>query len=114
MATIKKPSGSRAAPVTSKTSSKKSPGKGGRKPAPAQPREPEAPKVARARRSPAAKKELSAEERHEMIARAAFFIAEHRGFLGGNPLSDWLLAEREVLASPPAAEPARRRTPPKD
>ncbi len=92
MATKKKPSGSRAAPVTSKTSS---------------------PKAAKPRKAPA-KKELSPEERHEMIARAAFFIAEHRGFLGGNALSDWLLAEREVLASPPAPEPARRRTPPSD
>lgn len=93
MAAKKKPSGSRAAPVTSKAPS---------------------PKAAKARKAPAAKKELSPEERHEMIARAAFFIAEHRGFLGGNPLSDWLLAEREVLASPPAPGPARRRTPPND
>jgi len=114
MATKKKPSGSRAAPVTSKTSSPKTTDERGRKPVPAQPREPEAPMAAKARKAPAAKKELSPEERHEMIARAAFFIAEHRGFLGGNALSDWLLAEREVLASQPAPGPARRRAPPND
>ena len=112
MATKKKPSGSRTAPVTSKTSSPKATDKVGRKPVPAQPPEPEAPKPAKPRKAPA-KKELSPEERHEMIARAAFFIAEHRGFFGGDALADWLLAEREVLASPPAGGPARRRTAPK-
>ena len=114
MATQKKPSGPRAAPVTSKTSSTKAPVKGGRKPVAAQPPEPEAPKAARGRKAQVAKRELSAQERHEMIARAAFFIAEHRGFFGGDALADWLLAEREVLASPPTEGPARRRPAPED
>lgn len=34
----------------------------------------------------------------QMIAEAAFFIAERRGFAPGNELSDWLLAEKEVEA----------------
>ena len=35
-------------------------------------------------------------ERQVMIAEAAYFIAEHRGFTAGGELSDWLQAEREV------------------
>lgn len=35
-------------------------------------------------------------ERQVMIAEAAYFIAEQRGFTAGDELSDWLQAEREV------------------
>ncbi len=38
-------------------------------------------------------------ERQMMIAEAAYFIAEHRGFTAGGELSDWLQAEREVQTS---------------
>jgi hypothetical protein len=38
----------------------------------------------------------TAEERHKMIAEAAYLIAAHRGFAPGHELSDWLAAEREV------------------
>ncbi len=38
-------------------------------------------------------------ERQVMIAEAAYFIAEHRGFTAGDELSDWLQAEREVQPS---------------
>ena len=31
-----------------------------------------------------------------MIAEAAYFRSEHRGFSGGNELDDWLEAEREI------------------
>jgi len=31
-----------------------------------------------------------------MIAEAAYFRAEHRGFRGGDPLEDWLQAEAEI------------------
>jgi len=34
--------------------------------------------------------------RHAMIAEAAFFIAQERGFAPGQELDDWLAAEREV------------------
>ena len=35
-------------------------------------------------------------ERHAMIAEAAYYIAEQRGFQPGHELEDWLCAEREV------------------
>jgi hypothetical protein len=35
-------------------------------------------------------------QRHSLIAEAAFFIAEERGFAPGQELDDWLAAEREV------------------
>lgn len=35
-------------------------------------------------------------QRHHMIEEAAYFLAEHRGFEGGDPLQDWLVAESEV------------------
>jgi hypothetical protein len=37
--------------------------------------------------------------REEMIAVAAYFRAEHRGFDGGDPVADWLAAEAEVDAA---------------
>lgn len=36
------------------------------------------------------------EQRHHLIAEAAYFRAESRGFQGGCPIEDWLEAEREV------------------
>jgi hypothetical protein len=38
----------------------------------------------------------TAEERYRMIAEAAYFRAEKRGFLGGNVAEDWLQAEAEI------------------
>jgi DUF2934 family protein len=37
--------------------------------------------------------------RRELIARTAYFRAEHRGFEAGHELEDWCEAEREVDAS---------------
>jgi hypothetical protein len=37
-------------------------------------------------------------DRQQRIAEAAYFRAEQRGFNGGDSVSDWLLAEREVDA----------------
>jgi hypothetical protein len=34
--------------------------------------------------------------RQAMIATAAYFRAERRGFSGGNPLDDWLQSEAEI------------------
>ncbi|MDP1612908.1 MAG: DUF2934 domain-containing protein [Sulfuritalea sp.] len=34
--------------------------------------------------------------REQMIAEAAYFRAEHRGFEPGNEMSDWLQAESDV------------------
>jgi hypothetical protein len=36
------------------------------------------------------------EDRYRMIAEAAYFRAERRGFVAGNELQDWLDAEIEV------------------
>ncbi|MGA9031931.1 MAG: DUF2934 domain-containing protein [Sulfuricaulis sp.] len=39
---------------------------------------------------------ISPEERHRMIAEAAYFRALERGFDGGDPLTDWLAAEKQI------------------
>jgi hypothetical protein len=35
-------------------------------------------------------------QREQMVAEAAYYIAEHRDFQGGDPTADWLQAEREI------------------
>jgi hypothetical protein len=35
-------------------------------------------------------------KRRHMIAEAAYFRAQRRDFRGGNPIEDWLTAEREI------------------
>lgn len=39
---------------------------------------------------------ITAEQRQQMIAEAAYFLAERRGFNGGDPGQDWLEAEAEI------------------
>jgi Protein of unknown function (DUF2934) len=39
---------------------------------------------------------FSPAERHRMIELTAYYIAEKRGFAGGDPDADWLAAEAEV------------------
>jgi hypothetical protein len=39
---------------------------------------------------------VSADERRQWIATAAYFKAEHRGFAPGNAAADWLEAESEI------------------
>ncbi|NOX27299.1 MAG: DUF2934 domain-containing protein [Gammaproteobacteria bacterium] len=39
---------------------------------------------------------VSAQERHCMVAEAAYLLAEQRGFQGDSALADWLRAETEV------------------
>jgi len=41
---------------------------------------------------------LSTDERHRMIAEAAYYRAQRRGFAGGNSHQDWLDAEAKVDA----------------
>lgn len=41
---------------------------------------------------------VSDEQRRQMISEAAYFLAERRGFHGGDPVADWLRAEAEVSA----------------
>lgn len=80
----------RAAAGTSATKvGKKSAAKPGRKTAS------KARKTAKPRRS-AAKAAVSAEERERMIAEAAYFKAEHRGFAGDTREEDWHQAAAEI------------------
>ena len=54
---------------------------------------------------------VSTEERRRMITEAAYFLAERRGFAGGNAEDDWLQAEREIdraLQAPPASTDSSR------
>lgn len=39
---------------------------------------------------------ITPEQRFNMIAEAAYFMAEKRGFSGGDPETDWLCAESEI------------------
>nr|VFK50302.1 MAG: Protein of unknown function (DUF2934) [Candidatus Kentron sp. TUN]VFK51422.1 MAG: Protein of unknown function (DUF2934) [Candidatus Kentron sp. TUN]VFK58007.1 MAG: Protein of unknown function (DUF2934) [Candidatus Kentron sp. TUN] len=39
---------------------------------------------------------VTPEERWNMIAVAAYYRAEERGFIGGNPAEDWIAAEKEI------------------
>lgn len=39
---------------------------------------------------------VPAELRHRMIAEAAYYLAEKRAFQGGDPVNDWLDAERII------------------
>ena len=39
---------------------------------------------------------VSADQRRYYVEVAAYYIAERRGFHGGNPLDDWAAAEAEV------------------
>ncbi len=40
---------------------------------------------------------LTAEERYNRIAEAAYLRAAARGFAGGDPLQDWLEAEANLM-----------------
>lgn len=42
--------------------------------------------------------QVSPEEYYRMIAESAYYIAERRGFHGGDPEQDWLQAEMEIRA----------------
>jgi Protein of unknown function (DUF2934) len=55
----------------------------------------------------AARAALPAEQRHTMIAIAAYYISERRGFEAGHELEDWLLAESEIDRAPRDGAAAR-------
>lgn len=42
------------------------------------------------------KKPASEYEIQQMVAEKAYFRALNRGFQGGDPVEDWLIAEREI------------------
>ncbi len=54
--------------------------------------------IASARKTRTTRKasEISPGQRQEMVAEAAYLRAEQRGFGPGDPMEDWLAAEREV------------------
>ncbi|MGD8566931.1 MAG: DUF2934 domain-containing protein [Gammaproteobacteria bacterium] len=39
---------------------------------------------------------VTPEQRQQMIAEAAYFIAEHRGFESGDSEADWYYAENQI------------------
>jgi hypothetical protein len=39
---------------------------------------------------------IDPQTRHELIAQAAYFRAQHRGFMAGHEQEDWSAAEMEV------------------
>ncbi len=41
---------------------------------------------------------ITSEQRHNMVAEAAYFIAEKRSFAGSSRMDDWLQAEADVNA----------------
>jgi hypothetical protein len=53
--------------------------------------------------------DVTAEQRRRMIAEAAYFRAQRRGFEGGDPMEDWLAAEADVerMLVSPAHDAAR-------
>lgn len=48
--------------------------------------------------------EFSDEEWHDMVATAAYYLAEGRGFEGGSPDEDWYEAEAQLREQLAAAE----------
>jgi hypothetical protein len=52
---------------------------------------------------------IESEQRHAMIAEAAYFLSEHRGFWPGRELDDWLSAENEIDRRLLSAEPVSGR-----
>jgi hypothetical protein len=61
-------------------------------------REPKTASRAKGKSPAAAKSTGDGIDREEMIAVAAYFRAERRGFNYGDPVEDWLAAEAEVDA----------------
>ncbi|KAF0191284.1 MAG: putative methyl-accepting chemotaxis protein [Gammaproteobacteria bacterium] len=39
---------------------------------------------------------VTREQRQNMIAEAAYYMAEHRQFEGGDPFNDWVQAQRAI------------------
>lgn len=62
-------------------------------------KKPAAKKAAPAKTAPAKKgNSITAEQRYRMIAEAAYYIAEKRGFAPGDPSRDWADAEAQIRA----------------
>jgi Protein of unknown function (DUF2934) len=57
------------------------------------------PKPAPVRTASAAPQAMTEEQRRAMIAEAAYYMAERRGFESGHELEDWLLAESQLAVA---------------
>ncbi|MBI1194666.1 MAG: DUF2934 domain-containing protein [Gammaproteobacteria bacterium] len=53
-------------------------------------------KQAPRRKTTSIKGGVSETQRERMIREAAYYLAEHRGFVNGEELSDWLAAEEQI------------------
>ena len=42
---------------------------------------------------------IGPDRRQSVIAEAAYYLSEHRGFVPGHELEDWLAAEKQINAS---------------
>ena len=67
-----------------------------RKPAKAASRQKTARRSATSKTAPDRRTAINMDMRHAMIAEAAYYHAEKRGFAAGNELQDWLDAEMEI------------------
>ena len=47
----------------------------------------------------ATEERISMEEREKMIAEGAYYLAQQRGFERGDPIGDWLEAEKQIDAT---------------
>lgn len=81
----------KAKTTTAKSATKSEPVAAKPTPAPAPAKAPAAAKAA-------AKTAVSSEQRARMIAEAAYYIAEKRGFIHGHHDADWAAAERQIDA----------------
>lgn len=100
MATSTKSGKPAAKPAAKATAAKPAASKPAVKPAtPAKPAATAKPAAAKATK-PAAKKSnaaaLTPEQRRCYVEVAAYYMAERRGFAGGNEMDDWMAAEAEI------------------
>lgn len=51
-----------------------------------------------AERANVGREAVSPMERWKMVAESAYYRAQKRGFIGGNPMDDWMEAEKEIDA----------------
>ena len=68
------------------------------KPKTASVKKPETATVAKAAPAAKAKASIDQEVRRRMIAEAAYYIAEKRGFIHGHHDADWAAAEKQIDA----------------
>ena len=57
-------------------------------------------KIGKKSSSPSGKSMADGEDRFHMISDAAYYRALGRGFDGGDPVEDWLMAEAEIDGMP--------------